>query len=136
MRSRIKYTEPSMAVQADAEAMDINKIIARARATGQWPHTNKKPPVYMDCVGIGDYQASLERVQRAQDAFSALPARVRDRFANSPAKMVEFLSNPANKKEAQDLGLLAPAAESAAAGAARSSAAGSSAAASSTEKGG
>jgi len=115
MRKKIIFTEPSMTIQSEAPETDINFLIERARKTGAWTSRNTKDPIYLDCVGLGDYQASLERIQTANNAFQALPARVRDRFANSPNKMVEFLLNPSNRQEAIDLGLLKPPAEPSAA---------------------
>jgi len=113
MRKKIIFNEPSMTVQSQGAETDINYIIERARKTGSWTSRNTKEPIYLDCVPLGDYQASLERIQTANNAFLALPATVRDRFANSPNKMVEFLLDPSNKTEAIELGLLKPPAGSA-----------------------
>lgn len=108
MRKKIMFTDPSLTIESESEKTDINYLIERARVTGAWSSRNSKEPIYLDCVGLGDYQASLERIQTANNAFLALPARVRDRFANSPNKMVEFLLDPKNKAEAVELGLLKP----------------------------
>jgi len=108
MRSKIKFTEPTMTVQSDTAETNINTIIERARVSGFYSSRNSKEPIYLDCSNIGDYQACLDHVKIAQEAFDSLPARVRDRFMNNPTKMVEFVSNPSNRAEAQELGLLQP----------------------------
>jgi hypothetical protein len=38
----------------------------------------------------------------------ALPADIRTQFDNNPANLIGFLNNPANKTEAEKLGLLKP----------------------------
>jgi hypothetical protein len=36
----------------------------------------------------------------------ALPANIRSRFDNDPAKLIDFMENPANREEAESLGLV------------------------------
>jgi len=108
MRKKIIFTEPSMTIQSEAAQTDINYIIDRARVTGAWSSRNKKEPIYIDCSTVGDFQSSLERVRTTEKAFNQLPAAVRDRFGNNPVKMVDFLLDPKNRPEAEQLGLLKP----------------------------
>jgi len=104
-RVSIDFNDPSLAVQSEKDMTDINRIVARARATGDWGLENGKVPQYLDCTVIGDYRECLTKVKAAETAFANLGAQVRDRFANSPQRMVDFLLDPANRAEAEKLGL-------------------------------
>lgn len=94
-----------MTKQSFKEESDINNIIAGFDRTGMILNLNKKEPFYGDVSDIGDYQACLMKVQRAQELFDDLSAEVRLRFDNDPAKLVLFLSDSKNLDEAVKLGL-------------------------------
>lgn len=53
-----------------------------------------------------DLREALDMVRDAQAHFAALPSALRSRFDNSPAKLWDFVNNPANADEAIKLGLL------------------------------
>lgn len=55
---------------------------------------------------VKDYQLQLNRVLAVQKYFASLPSKIRDRFANDPANMLDFMADPANKDECIKLGLL------------------------------
>jgi len=48
----------------------------------------------------------MNTIIAAQRAFEALPAKIRDRFANSPERFLAFLADPDNLDEAVKLGLV------------------------------
>lgn len=98
----------SMTKQAFKEECDINNIVRRYNEGGAITHINSRQPIYGDFSMEMDYQESLNRVHRAQEAFDALPANIRERFDNDPAQAVSFLQNPSNADEARKLGLLPP----------------------------
>lgn len=98
--------DPGFTVQADSDEADINKIIARFHKSGQLPPTLRGEPFYGDVSEFGDLQESLIKIQEANDLFMSYPAELRERFENDPVKMVEFLSDESNRKEAEDLGLV------------------------------
>lgn len=95
-------------VQADRDDADINKIISRFNKSGQLPPTRGGQPFYGDISDIGDLQESLIKVQEANELFMQYPAELRERFDNDPVNLVEFLGNEANRKEAEELGLVVP----------------------------
>jgi phage internal scaffolding protein len=95
-------------VQADRDEADINKVIARFEKSGQLPPTFKGEPFYGDVSEIGDLQESLIKIQEADRLFMSYPADLRERFENDPVKLVEFLGDEKNRKEAEDLGLVVP----------------------------
>jgi len=103
----LKDFEPTLTKQSFKDECNINNIVAKFALTGQLPQSARKPR-YMDCVGVENYQDALAIVDLAAAHFSALPAKVRARFANDPTKMVSFLDDPNNADEAVKLGLIDP----------------------------
>ena len=57
-------------------------------------------PMYGDFSEPTDYHAAMQTISLANQQFELLPAIVRERFQNSPAKMLEFLADSNNKEEA------------------------------------
>lgn len=106
----IVYVEQkSLTKQEFVPQVDINNIVKRYRVTGLVPQLPGQP-VYGDFSNIPDYQESLNVVLRAQEAFGRLSSDVRTFFDNDPANMLAFLSDPANRDQAIELGLVKPAA--------------------------
>lgn len=100
--------EPSMAQQHMKDECDINTIVSRFGVTGQLPDAPVRAPTYGDFTGIVDYRTALDAIIAADVSFMALPAAIRERFDNDPALLVDFCSDPANRSEAIDLGLVPP----------------------------
>jgi phage internal scaffolding protein len=107
--SGLACEEPSLAQQHYKEECDINTILQKFNITGILPEVPLSPR-YGDFTGIGDYHTALNRVIAAQDEFDALPAQIRARFDNDPAKLIEFLDDEANRPVAEELGLVEKAA--------------------------
>lgn len=107
--SGLACEEPSLAQQHFKEECDINTILQKFNITGLLPEAPLSPR-YGDFTGIGDYHTALNRVIAAQDEFEALPAQIRARFDNDPAKLIEFLDDEANRPVAEELGLVEKAA--------------------------
>lgn len=105
----IKNTEPSMTQQQFKEESDINFIMARYQKTGvlvdPLTQTTRKP-MFDDFSELGDFRDHQQAVIEAQEMFMSLPSRLRARFNNSPAELLQWLGNPANKDEAIELGLM------------------------------
>lgn len=94
-------------VQADRKDADINEIVRRLEVTGNVARVNSRPPFYGDVSEFDGLGLALMKVKEAQDLFMTYDANVRERFRNDPVQFVEFLENPDNLKEAQDLGIVA-----------------------------
>lgn len=94
-----------MAVQADADAVDINKLIQRAQNGGTMPQASRQG-FYGDVSDFGGLQEAFIKVQEAQELFLQYPADLRERFDNDPVRLVEFLEDPGNLDEAVKLGLV------------------------------
>lgn len=102
--------ERSKTQQHFKEAVDINNIISRHVKHGKIEryNINRVSPIYADVSNIEGYQEALQKVNGVDALFGQLPAEVRKRFENDPSKVLDFVSNPENKAEAQRLGLLQP----------------------------
>lgn len=97
----------SLTMQADADELDINNIMARYIKTGVAP-ASRYAPFYGDASALPSFQEAQQILIDANMAFESLPAKVRDRFHNDPARFLEFMGDEANEDEARSLGLLDP----------------------------
>lgn len=82
--------EETLVQQHYAAEVDINTIVRRYGSGQNMPFGPRGPAVYGDFTGITDYQQALQTIERADAAFMSLPAEVRAKFANDPAKLIEF----------------------------------------------
>lgn len=103
----LKCEDPTLAQQQFKDECDINNILERFGVTGELP-SGVRQPQYGDFTGVFDYQSALNAVLAADEAFMAMPAQVRARFDNDPAKFVDFVADEANREEAVRLGLVNP----------------------------
>lgn len=97
--------EPGRTKQAFKDECDVNKILARFQKTGVLDFVEKRQPQFGDVTGL-DFQNAMNTVTEAQEMFDELPSKVRNRFDNDPAQLLDFLSDPANAGEAAKLGLI------------------------------
>lgn len=100
-------TLPSMTKQEFKDQCDINKIVKEFTITGQISHISAKAAqgAFLDLPKDLDYQTSLNTIIAAEDAFMALPAKVRDRFGNDPTEFLTFVTDPKNADELVELGI-------------------------------
>lgn len=98
----------SMTHQECARDCDVNYIMQKYVETGVMPSGTRLPidGAIMSSVGQ-DFQAIMDSMVQARQEFESLPAKLRDRFANDPARLVAFLGDSANRDEAIKLGLIA-----------------------------
>jgi phage internal scaffolding protein len=106
-RSRLFFNGPGRTIQSFKDECDINTIMKRFEATGQVSHLNNRAPQFGD-VDAFDFRTAMDLVLDARAKFDALPSKVRDRFANDPARLLAFLDDASNRDEALALGLLNP----------------------------
>lgn len=100
----------SMTNQDQAQNADINFIVERYEKTGLILDDLgvRRKPMYGDFTKYGSYQDQQYMIAEAQNRFNALPVKVRNRFNNDVAQLVEFVSNIDKAevmKEAIELGL-------------------------------
>ncbi|QXP08556.1 MAG: internal scaffolding protein [Arizlama microvirus] len=100
----------SRALQSGKDEADINKIMDRYEKTGvlgtPLDDVSERIPKFGDFTNIGDYHAVLSRITDLQRNFMMLPAKVRAKFDNDPAKCIEFINDEKNYKECVELGII------------------------------
>jgi len=99
--------DPTRTKISEQASTDINEIVRQFGLTGQLPD-NPLPPQYGDFSDVLDYQGALNSVRAAGEAFQALPAALRARFANDPQLLIDFIGDETNRAEAVTLGLIPP----------------------------
>jgi len=101
--------DKSLTNQADMDSADINKIMDKFAKTGQILDNGvTRNPVYGDFTEVPNYHEALSAVRRTEQAFSLLPAKVRNRFQNDPQQLIDFMQDPKNLAEAEKLGIIEP----------------------------
>lgn len=95
----------SLTRQSEADACDVNLIMARYEKTGVLPSVGREA-FFADVSEMGDYREALENVRRADEAFMSLPAKVRGRFGNDAAEFLDFCSDVENRAEMVEMGLI------------------------------
>lgn len=105
----LECKDESLTVQSDSDRVSLDRILARFGRGGDLVDgVPVRQPMYGDFSEFPDYVTALNQVRDAQAMFEGLPALVRDRFANDPAKLIAFVSDPQNRDEAIKLGLVVP----------------------------
>lgn len=98
--------EPDLTQQQYADECDLNRIMDKyAAGLGALPVRNDSP-LYGDFSNVPDFATARQIMIDAQSKFDSLPARVRDRFRNDPSELFAFVSDPNNRAEAIQLGLI------------------------------
>jgi len=101
----LECKDPSLAQQHMKDECDINVIVERFGVTGQLP-VRAIEPSYGDFSGVSDYHTALNKIRAADEAFMALPAKLRAKFDHDPNALLNFLENETNRNEAIQLGLI------------------------------
>lgn len=106
-RTRVtkNFTEPSRVKPEFNDASNINTIMEKWQKTSVVPFQDPRTPAYGDFTDAVDFQTAKNNVLAAEHAFAQMTAETRDRMENDPAKLLEFLADPANAREAYELGL-------------------------------
>lgn len=104
-----KSSEPKTQQQYKASC-DINNILKKYHRDGVISPDllNKRHAVFGDVSNFGDFQESQNKILEAREAFMTLPAKLRARFDNDPAKCLDFATNPDNWDEMVKLGMVKP----------------------------
>lgn len=100
--------EKSMTDESWKDETDVNNIMAKFKKTGNITHVARLQGTYGDFSNVPDLQAAMQTITEASLAFDALPAKIRERFGNSPQQFLKFMHNTENDPEAIKLGLKTP----------------------------
>jgi len=103
----IKTESLSKVQEQFLDESDINSIVRRARLTGILP-SGERAPQYGDFTQVFDYHTAQNTIAVANNAFAELPSELRAMFKNDPALWLDYMSDPKNRDEAVELGLLPP----------------------------
>lgn len=107
-RVRTINSLPTLTQQQFKDQSDINKIMERYERTGTVTHLrNAAQGVYADLTTLPSYHEAMQTIVKANDAFDEVPASIRNKFDNDPQKLIDFLKDDKNNKEAVELGLKA-----------------------------
>jgi phage internal scaffolding protein len=101
----LECKDPSLAQQHMKDECDINVLVERFGVTGQMP-TTPLEPTYGDFSGVSDYHSALNAIRASDEAFMALPAKIRAKFDHDPNALLQFLQNADNRDEAIEIGLI------------------------------
>jgi len=83
---------------------DVNNIIRRFVRDGFIAHLARGTPRYLDVSEVADYRTALDQVRAANEFFAGLPAKVRARFDNDPARYLDEAGS-LSREELRELGL-------------------------------
>lgn len=117
-----RVTQPTEAVresavqQNEAADADINNIVGKhVRGIGKYdtsipigynPMATRKP-MFIE-VPSQSFHDAMNMVTRVRTAFERLPSKIRNRFMNSPAVLLDFVQDPQNRQECLELGFVLP----------------------------
>lgn len=93
--------------QAHKEQCDVNKIIRKYDRNGLISHVSRFEAQFGDVSGL-EFKAMQDKVLHAKEEFNKLPSKIRNRFQNSPQKLLQFMDDANNRDEAIELGLINP----------------------------
>jgi phage internal scaffolding protein len=103
--SGLVCTEESLAIQSAEEESNINTIVRRFGISGELPN-NLRMPQSGDFTNAVDFHTAMNLVRQAQEEFVRVPAEIRARFNNDPARFMAFIEDGSNYEEALKLGLV------------------------------
>ena len=100
----LDLSQGSLTKQSFKDECNINKIMDKFQRTGVIQHYAAHAPTYGDASPI-EYLDALQTIATANEMFDDLPSSVRKRFNNNPEEFLEFVQNPSNLEECQQMGL-------------------------------
>lgn len=101
----LECKDESRTEQEHLAESDINYIAHTFMKTGHAPQVLRLPTAG-DFSGIFDFQTAMNTIKQAKDEFMSLPAKIRTRFGNDPAQLLEFVQDDNNRDEAIKLGFI------------------------------
>jgi phage internal scaffolding protein len=110
VRVQFDFVQPSRTQQHFKDECDIDRILKKYSTTGFLvdPLAPRREPLFGDFSESMSFMEAQTRIARVREAFDSLPSQIRDRFANDPHRLLAWCEDPANQKEAIELGLIPP----------------------------
>lgn len=108
--SRIRWSdedyEKGGAKQEFADQCDINRIVRQFDRDGVITHLREDKPQWLDVTQVPDYRTAMTQVAAAEQYFMQLPAKVREKFRNDPAELMDCLADPSKRSMLEELELV------------------------------
>jgi len=103
-----RFSAASRVKQEFSDDSDINNLVSRFRKTGVFAtgQVSQAKAFYGDFTTAADYQSALNATLDVEARFASLSADNRAKFRNRPELLLEYLENPDNQQEAQELGII------------------------------
>lgn len=89
-------------------SVDINEIVSKAGGVDRIAATQNILAMSFDTNPYNNFEEMMILVAKGEESFMSLPAQVRDEFDNSPAKYMDFVTNPENKDALIERGWMNP----------------------------
>ncbi len=104
-RVQLQCDEPTVTEQAHKNHVDINTIVKKYQKTGELPGASGSG-TYGDFDLAEDFHDAQNRLIAADEIFMNVPSDIRKRFGNDAGQFLEFVNDPENLVEAQEMGLV------------------------------
>jgi phage internal scaffolding protein len=95
----------SLTQQCFKDECDVNRIVEKYQKTGLIDHVNTHQGQYADLGDGITFEAAMDHILKAEEAFTSLPSFIRKRFSNDPREFLEFVNDPDNGDELVRMGL-------------------------------
>lgn len=105
MQTHVPRDNPTRTKIGEADHVNINNIVRRARCTGMLDHVDAQEAAFGHWDATQDYVDARLRVQEAEEAFFSLPSGIRSLCDNDPALFVDFIDDPENEEALREAGL-------------------------------
>ncbi len=93
------------AKQSFKDECDINNIVRKYQQSGMVSHVAQNAGRFADVSEVGSYAESIQRVRDTHGFFMGLAPGLRAEFDNDAAVFLDFISDPANTAEIDEMGL-------------------------------
>lgn len=108
-RVQLFCPEPSLTQQEFTEECDINNVILRFAATGEFPpRINGRVAEFLDVSEVGELHQALINVRKTKELYDELPAEVRQATGNDPARLLDALEEHARYRASVDPDVTVP----------------------------
>ncbi len=87
------------------EECDINNIMRKYVQTGLITHVSENQGRFADVSMVGSYHEAVQRVKDTREFFMKLPVKMRAEFLNDPSLFLDFIADPGNLEDLEQMGL-------------------------------
>lgn len=103
-RVSVEFPEMGRTRQEFKKDCDINRILGQFRKTGTIAHLAKYQGQYGEFTEM-DFTEAMLFIKDTEEMFYSIPANIRAKFDNDPAKFVDFATDENNIAQMREWGL-------------------------------